>query len=296
MDDLQAQNKSIESTSKGGFPPCTCGYGVDKTEHIMLKQQAHRWRTSITKTKNREEALKQKVIDFKAGMAQTIHDLKAEPNRLKRQFQLEISNLKKEATKKLADAVLTVKTEATEQQRQLKDEIAQLKQELESAKAQVIQFKKMVFGKKSEKQSASNAKATYGRHGKRRGQQKGTRGHGRTIVTLPEKEEIVELPHPQNRCRRCHLTYQPMNATDDSEVIEIDIQAHKRVIKRMKYKRHPHCNCYCSEKFRTAPLPGKCISKGKFGASVYANLLVGKFGYQIPLYRLIKQFELYGIT
>jgi len=43
-------------------------------------------------------------------------------------------------------------------------------------------------------------------------------------------------------------------------------------------------------------MPPKCMPKGKFGSSIYANLLVGKFGYHIPLYRLIKQFSQYDIN
>jgi transposase len=190
----------------------------------------------------------------------------------------------------------SIKQNATEQNLALKAQISSLQEELDSVKAQLSQYQRMLFGKKSEKSKTTGAVAHIMKRGKKRGPQKGQPGHGRTTLDLPIKEEIVELPSPLTSCRRCRLPYLPMNATDDSEVIEISVSAYKRVIKRMKYKRHPECSCYCAQKFRTAPMPPKCMPKGKFGSSIYANLLVGKFGYHIPLYRLIKQFSQYDIN
>jgi len=51
----------------------------------------------------------------------------------------------------------------------------------------------MLFGKKSEKSKATGASAHIMKRGKKRGQQKGQPGHGRTTLDLPIKEDIVEL-------------------------------------------------------------------------------------------------------
>ncbi len=251
MDEMQYGLNTYGQIKRQGYPECSCGLGINKTEHYELKCKAYSWRALFFNAKKREDSLKQD----------------------------------------LAEQSLTLKSQITT----FKSQITILQEELDSAKAQIQQYKHMVFGKKSEKSKATGALAHKMKPGKKRGQQKGQKGHGRTILDLPIKEEIVELKHKQT-CRRCWLPYSPMNVTNDSEVVEISVNAYKRVIKRMKYTRHPNCKCYCAPKFVTAPMPPKCIPKGKFGSSIYANLLVGKFGYQIPLYRLIKQFSLYDIN
>lgn len=245
MDDAQYSLNDYSHIKEQGYSECSCGLGINKSEHYTLKCKAKCWRAMFYRAKKREDKLKLS----------------------------------------LADQSLTLNTK-----------ISSLEQDLESAKAQIEQYKRMLFGKKSEKSKAEGRAASRMSPGKKRGQQKGSQGHGRTTLDLPIKEEISELTYPANVCRRCDLPYSQMNATDDSEIVEISVSAYKRVIKRMKYTRHPHCNCHCAPKFKIAPIPPKCLPKGKLGSSIYANLLVGKFGHQIPLYRLLKQYSQHGIN
>ena len=77
--------------------------------------------------------------------------------------------------------------------------------------------------------------------GRPRGQQKGKPGHGqRALDELPTQEEIVE-GIPQKGCPKCGLALEALGWTEDAEVAEIEVRAHRRVIRRRKYK--PACRC-----------------------------------------------------
>ena len=57
-----------------------------------------------------------------------------------------------------------------------------------------------------------------------RGQRVGAAGHGRTIQSqLPERVEFVELDGPQ--CPGCGLDSREFPGTEDSQVLEIEVQA-----------------------------------------------------------------------
>ena len=60
-----------------------------------------------------------------------------------------------------------------------------------------------------------------------RGHQRGAPGHGRTMQAhLPERIEWVEIDTPQ--CPRCGLALSVFPGTEDSEVLEIEVQAYRR--------------------------------------------------------------------
>lgn len=247
---------------------CPCGKGIDKLTYIAAKHKANTYHGIFHRALQRE----------KSATAQ-------------------ISTLKSEFRKKLTLTSQKLRAKSYAEIRELKEKNKELEKKLELANGQIAQLKKFAFGKKSETSKSSRVKtARYLKQGgKRRGQQPGTKGHGRKKVDLPETTEIIDLPEFEKCCTSCHLPYAPMNTSQDSEVVEISVKAYKRVIKRQKYLRHPHCKCLRSPQIKTAPKPPKCIKKGKLGASVYANLLVGKYGYQIPTYRLIQLYKQYGI-
>ena len=100
---------------------------------------------------------------------------------------------------------------------------------------------------------------------------------------LPQRSERVELDALQ--CPQCGLELGVFPGTEDSEVLEIEVQAYRRVIRRQRY--HPRCACGCVPGIVSAPAPARLIERGKFGVSAWTNVLLDKFLYGRPSHRLI---------
>jgi hypothetical protein len=97
-----------------------------------------------------------------------------------------------------------------------------------------------------------------------RGQQPKNPGPKRRDYSrLPAHEESRELPPERCVCPRCGQPLLPRGDTEDSEQIEIDVRAYRRVIHRRRYRR----TCTCEgPRTLTAPAPPKLIPKGVTGS------------------------------
>ena len=171
---------------------------------------------------------------------------------------------------------------------------AALRAELELAQAKIRDLRQRVFGRKSERRNgASEQRAQASGSCAPRGQRRGAPGHGRTMLAhLPERSEFVGLDSPQ--CPQCG---EPLNAfpgTEDSEVLEIEVQAYKRVIRRRRYR--PSCQCGCVPGIVTAAPPARLIERGKFGVSVWVSVLLDKFLYGRPSHRLLQDLADHGLN
>jgi transposase len=89
------------------------------------------------------------------------------------------------------------------------------------------------------------------------------------------------------------LPYEPFPGTEDSETIEIHVRAHRRVIRRKRYR--PTCQCPGNPGIVTAPSPPKLIPKGRYGISVWVQVLLDKFLFFRPSQRLIADLATHGI-
>jgi transposase len=140
-------------------------------------------------------------------------------------------------------------------------------------------------GTNSKEQIESDAPAKSKR---KRGQQRGAKGHGRKRQeNLPVVEEFVELAQDQQCCPCCGLPLDTLCSTQDSEVLEVQVQAYRRKYRRRRYLRT--CNCEKLPRIITAPVPPKLIAKGILGISFWVTLLLGKFLFQRPLSRILTE-------
>jgi len=163
---------------------------------------------------------------------------------------------------------------------------AQLEAEIEALHAQLRQRERQLFGRRSERGKGKNEGQQA--HGCRRGrgQQRGASGHGRRRhAALPAVEETCDLDPAQRRCPRCECPYELLEGTEDSEVIEVEVRAHRRVIRRTRYRST--CRCPAQPGIVTAAGPPKLIPKGSLGVSVWTVILIDKFLFQRPTYRLL---------
>ena len=183
--------------------------------------------------------------------------------------------------------------------RQIKEQAADrevaLRAELEVAHAKLRALQQRMFGRKSERRrggTEQRAQALVTRSP--RGHQRGAPGHGRTMQShLPERNELVEFDAaPQ--CPNCGLGFSIFPGTEDSEVLEIEVRAYRRVIHRRRYR--PGCGCGCVAGIVTTPPPARLIERGKFGMSVWASVLLDKFLYGRPSHRLLQDLSDHGLN
>ena len=176
---------------------------------------------------------------------------------------------------------------ALEREKRLKEEIQQIKAKLRLRERQLFERK----SERQQKDFGSKVVDCSEPSKRKRGQQPGTSGHGRCRhEQLPVEEEVIDLPESDKVCPHCRKPFEAFPGTDDSDVVEIEVRAHRRVIRRKRYRR----TCHCRELPRivTAPTPPKLIPKGAFGVSFWVHVLIDKFLFQRPTFRLLTDLRL----
>lgn len=178
--------------------------------------------------------------------------------------------------------------------------IEELEAELEQSRGQTRALQDKLFGRKSEKSASSDRSNDLSdpqavmAPAKRRGAQPGDVGHGRRDYShLPVQEEFLPLPAAALACPICGKPAAMMSATEDSEVLEIDVRAHRRRIRRRRY-RAP-CDCDPSRRTLTAPPAPKLIPKGNYGISIWVHVLLDKYASYRPTERLLGQLAQYDL-
>lgn len=168
-----------------------------------------------------------------------------------------------------------------------------LQRELEYAQGRVRDLEQRLFGRKSERQWVIDNQQPHDALGlRKRGQQRGTPGHGRRpSSSLPIREEIVPIASPC--CPKCGKRLEVFPGTEDSEVLEIEVQAYRRVIRRRRYR--PNCECAVLPGIVAAPVPARLIERGKWGISVWVEALLDKFLYGRASFRWIEQLGDLGV-
>jgi len=176
----------------------------------------------------------------------------------------------------------------------------QLTEELRQAKGQIRTLQDKLFGRKSEKPARADrsndlfdpVESSVPPRG--RGAQPGHVGHGRRDYShLPVQEEFVPLPAELLACPICGKPAAMMSATEDSELLEIEVRAYRRRIRRRRYR--VLCDCDRWRGTLVAPPAPKLIPKGNYGISIWVHLLLDKFSSYRPTERLLGQLQQYEL-
>jgi transposase len=178
------------------------------------------------------------------------------------------------------------------------ERITVLEQENEHLRGENRRLQQQLFGKKSEKQSATNrsnhlegfddtdSSESPGPKKKQRGPQR------RDFSHLSAQEEIIDLPADERLCPSCSKPFAVMTDTEDSEQIEIDVKAYRRVMRRRRYRK----TCICPGcQTITAKAPPKLIPKSLLGTSVWVEVLLAKYFNHQPTERLLASWHLFGL-
>ncbi len=178
--------------------------------------------------------------------------------------------------------------------------IEQLKDELHQSQGQVRSLQDKLFGRKSEKSVQGNRSHAWfdpenvATTAKKRGAQPGHIGHGRRDYShLPVVEEFVALPEASLSCPICGKPAEMISGTEDSEVLEIDVRAHRRRLRRRRYRAA--CDCDPTRRMLVAPPPAKLIPKGNYGISIWVLVLLDKYSSYRPTERLLGQLAQYDL-
>jgi transposase len=169
-------------------------------------------------------------------------------------------------------------------------QIEALKLKLDSAEKQLASFRREKFGQSTETDAPKDpAPINSPAVGKRkRGQQPGSKGHGRTQRNNIDEEERV-LDVKDSACASCHKPFKLLPETDDSTITEIEILLFQLKYRRCRYARQ--CNCV-GAKIITAPAPPRLYPKTTIGNSLWVHLCVQKFLHGTPTNRTLKDLAL----
>ena len=177
--------------------------------------------------------------------------------------------------------------------RGLKAEKAVLASRVETLEAQVEKLRstrsvlsKALFGSRSEKQKKSGS-------GRKRGQQPGAPGHGRTKrAGLREKKERRNPPKDARICSCCGKPY-VANGERSTSLIEIEVKAHIRRIERPRWRRG--CECPSSPLEVIAPPPARLFPGTLYGTSFWARFLFEHCACFRPLSRVAAWYADQGL-
>jgi hypothetical protein len=105
-------------------------------------------------------------------------------------------------------------------------------------------------------------------------------------------DEFSVLPPERCVCPQCGKPLLLHGDTEDSEQIEIKVRAYRRVIHRRRYQRTPPATA----RSPSPPPAPKLIPKGRYGISVWVEILLDKdFSFR-PTERLLASWELLGLN
>jgi len=75
--------------------------------------------------------------------------------------------------------------------------------------------------------------------------------------------------------------------------LEVEVRAHRRVIRRRRYR--PTCSCGVHSGIVTAPPPPRLIPKSILGVSIWVAILLDKYLFYRPTYRLLDDWSTLGL-
>src|SRR6266446_2544788 len=172
---------------------------------------------------------------------------------------------------------------------------AALKGDVEALQSTIRDLTQRLYGAKSEKSACPDRPgASTLANPRKRGQQPGSTGHGRSDRTaLPVVTEVHDLSEAAQHCPACGKAFAPFPGAESSDVIEIQVQAHMRRIQRPRY--HKTCQCPQVPGIVTAPPAPRVIPKSPLGVSVWTMVLLDKYLYGRPTHRFCKELQHHGV-
>ena len=209
-----------------------------KTTINVLSKENARLRRAVKGSRTRREASDAQLAKLRAtgkSLSKSLSGVDAELRRTLRRSRRQKATIRSLSRE---NARLRQRAKA------FRNRIETLEVQLARLRATGAVLSRALFGRKSEKQETP-------RSGRPRGQQRGAPGHGRTQRPgLEERTEELKPPEEARVCSCCGKAY-VANGVDESTLVEIEVKAHKRVIRRPRWRRA--CGCASSPIEVSAP-------------------------------------------
>lgn len=129
---------------------------------------------------------------------------------------------------------------------------------------------------------------------RKRGQQKGNPiPKRRDYSHLPALTEERVLPDEQARCPCCGKPFSPGGYEEDKEIIEVDVKAYRRRIRRRRYLRT--CSCPDLPAVVAAPIVPRVLPHSPLGISVWVQVLLDKYDYCRATHKQLDDLRGHGL-
>ena len=260
-------------SSGGGEPDWRSLFERERRRAEELRRGEIGWRAKARSWRRQFEIGRDKLAGARAEVreirraARKALSLRAEVGRLKRLLAEAGMDSRKRST------IASLRLEVAAQRAR----IGELEAELAKVRATKAVHAKARFGRKSERRERAGSDRP-------RGQQAGAAGHGRTPRPGLEKRAEVHNPAADERvCSDCGKPY-VANGSDTSELIEVSVKAHTRVIARSRWRRS--CDCAAAPPEVSAPPVARLFANTPCGTSVWARFLYERYACLRPLNRV----------
>ena len=260
-------------SSGGGEPDWRSLFERERRRAEELRRGEIGWRAKARSRRRQFEIGRDKLAAARAEAgevrraAREALSLRAEVGRLKRLLAAAGVGARKRST--IVSPRMEVETRRTR--------IGELEAELAKLRASRAVHAKARFGRKSERRERAGSDRP-------RGQRAGAAGHGRTPRPGLEKRAEVHNPAADERvCSDCGKPY-VANGSDTSELIEVSVKAHTRVIARPRWSRS--CDCAAAPPEVSAPPVARLFANTPCGTSVWARFPCERYACLRPLNRV----------
>ena len=169
----------------------------------------------------------------------------------------------------------------------LASRVEKLELDLDKLRSTRSVLSKALYGSRSERQKKPGT-------GRKRGQQRGAAGHGRTQRPgLRQKKEPRDPPEDARVCPRCGKPY-AANGERCTTLFEIDVEAYENTIVRSRWRRS--CDCASAPREVTAPPVTRLFETTPYGISVWTCMLYERFVCCRPLHRVAAWLDDMGLA
>ena len=245
--------------------------GDSEARARSLSEEVYGLHHALKVSKAGTEKLKARIVKLRAAGA-TLSKLRCDEA-----AQLRSALRRSRRQKTTINALRKENARLREGAKTLRNRVETLEAQLARLRATGAVLSKTLYGRKSEQQDKPCSQ-------RKRGQQRGAPGHGRT--QRPGLEERTEEHNPAPDacvCARCGQRYAP-NGAEESTLVEIEVQAHKRVIRRPRWRRS--CNCASSPMEVSAPPVPRLFARTPYGTSFWARFLFEHCACLRPVHRV----------
>ena len=266
-----------------------------KTTIEALRKDNARLRRTMRKLETRKAALEVQPAKLRAirkALESELAGLRAVRKTLSKSLSVADADLRR-ALRRSRRQKATIKSLSRENARLRKgaktsrNRIETLEVQLERLRATGAVLSRALYGRKSEQQDKPGSE-------RKRGQQRGAPGHGRTQRPgLDERTEEHNPPPDACVCGRCGQPYAP-NGAEESTLVEIEVKAHKRVIRRPRWRRT--CECASSPMEVSAPPVPRLFPRTLYGTSFWARFLFEHCACFRPVHRVAAWMSAQGLT